>query len=112
LKPSRDVLREALARPVEYQSGLRYPDYGKGEARDSGSLPMRFVVITRLMSVVPPEQLTAIVERFAVCREEYKDRVRKLSSSMLVAVGGMVINVPDEVELNRMVAEYPLILYL
>jgi hypothetical protein len=38
--------------------------------------------------------------------------VRKLSSSMLVAVGGMVINVPDEVELNRMMAEYPLILYL
>jgi hypothetical protein len=35
---------------------------------------MRFVVITRLMSVVPPEQLTAIMERFAVCREEYKDR--------------------------------------
>jgi hypothetical protein len=35
---------------------------------------MRFVVITRLMSVVPPEQLTAIMERFAEWREEYKDR--------------------------------------
>jgi hypothetical protein len=31
---------------------------------------------------------------------------------MLVAVGGMVINVPDEVELNSMMAEYPLIPYL
>jgi hypothetical protein len=31
---------------------------------------------------------------------------------MLVAVGGMVINVPDEVELNSMMAECPLIPYL
>jgi hypothetical protein len=35
---------------------------------------MRFVVVARQISVVPPEQLTAIMERFAVCREEYKDR--------------------------------------
>jgi hypothetical protein len=34
----------------------------------------QFVVITRQMSVVSPEHLPAIMERFAKWREEYEDR--------------------------------------
>jgi hypothetical protein len=63
------------------------------------------------MSVVPPEQLTAIMERFAVCREEYKDRTEAFEF-YAGGSGVMVVNVPDEVELNRMMAECPLIPYL
>jgi hypothetical protein len=71
---------------------------------------MRFVVSTRLMSVVPPEQLTAIMERFA----EWWEECQVLTDSFEFFAGGgfMVVNVPEEVELNRMMAEYPLIPYL
>jgi hypothetical protein len=62
------------------------------------------------MSVVPPEQLTAIMERFAEWWEECKDRTEAFE--FFAGGGFMVVNVPDEVELNSMMAEYSLIPYL
>jgi hypothetical protein len=62
------------------------------------------------MSVVPPEQLTSIMERFAKWWEECNDRTEAFD---VFADGGfMVVNVRDEIELNSMMAEYPLIPYL
>jgi muconolactone delta-isomerase len=73
---------------------------------------MRFVVITRLMSVVPPEQLPSIMERFAEWREQYRERTESFEFFAGGGGGFMVVNVPNEVELNQMMAEYPLIPYL
>ena len=73
---------------------------------------MRFVVITRLMSVVPPEQLPSIMERFAEWREQYRERTESFEFFAGGGGGFMVVNVPNEVELNQLMAEYPLIPYL
>jgi muconolactone delta-isomerase len=73
---------------------------------------MRFVVITRLMSVVPPEQLPSIMERFAEWREQYKESTESFEFFAGGGGGFMVLNVSNEVELNQMMAEYPLIPYL
>jgi hypothetical protein len=73
---------------------------------------VRFVVITRQMSVVSPEHLPAIMERFAEWRKEYENRTE--SFEFLAGGGGgfMVVDVPHEIEFNRMMAEHPLIPYL
>jgi hypothetical protein len=74
-------------------------------------LPVRFVVITRQMSVVSPEHLPAIMERFAKWCEEYEDRTESFEF-FAGGDGGFMVDVSDEVELNRMMAEYPLNPYL
>jgi len=64
------------------------------------------------MSVVPPEQLPSIMERFAEWREQYRERTESFEFFAGGGGGFMVVNVPNEVELNQMMAEYPLIPYL
>ena len=73
---------------------------------------MRFVVNTRLISAVPPEQLPAIMERFADWREQHRDRTESFEFYAGGGGGFMVIDVPDEVELNQMMAEYPFMPHL
>ncbi len=72
---------------------------------------MRFVVNTRLIAAVPPEQLPSIMERFAEWREQYRDHIE--SFEFYAGGGGlMIVDVPDEVELNQMMSEYPFMAYL
>jgi muconolactone delta-isomerase len=73
---------------------------------------MRFVVNTRLISAVPPEQLPSIMERFADWREQYRDRTESFEFYAGGGGGFMVVDVPDEVELNQMMSEYPFMPYL
>jgi hypothetical protein len=68
---------------------------------------VRFMVNTRLISAVPPEQLPSIMERFADWREQYRDRTESFEFYAGGGGGFMVIDVPDEVELNSMMSEYP-----
>ena len=73
---------------------------------------MRFVVHTHLISAVPPEQLPSIMERFAEWREQYRDRIESFEFYAGGSGGFMVVDVPNEVELNQMMSEYPLVAYL
>ena len=73
---------------------------------------MRFIAITRLMTPVPPEQLPSLMERFADWREQYRDHLESFEFFSGSTGGFMVLAVPDEVELNRVMAEYPLVAYL
>ncbi len=73
---------------------------------------MRFVVNTRLISAVPPEQLPSIMERFADWREQHRDRTESFEFYAGGGGGFKVIDVPNEVELNQMMSEYPFIPYL
>jgi muconolactone delta-isomerase len=73
---------------------------------------MRFAVIVRLTSAIPPEQFPGIVERFAEWREEYKDRTEVFEFFVGGAGGLMIVDMPDEVELSRMMAEYPFTPYV
>ena len=73
---------------------------------------MRFVANTRLISAVPPEQLPSIMERFAEWREQYRDRIESFEFYAGGGGGFMVIDVPNEVELNQMMSEYPFMAYL
>jgi hypothetical protein len=73
---------------------------------------VRFVVITRLLSSVPPEQLPSIMERFAEWRAQYAEHMQ--SFEFFAGGGGafMVLDTPDEIVLNRIMAEYPFAAYL
>lgn len=73
---------------------------------------MRFVVHTRLISAVPPEQLPSIMERFAEWRERYRDHMESFEFYAGGGGGFMVIDVSNEVELNQMMSEYPFMAYL
>jgi muconolactone delta-isomerase len=73
---------------------------------------VRFVVNTRLIFTVPPEQFPSIMERFADWREQHRDRIGSFEFYAGGGGGFMVIEAPDEVELNQMMAEYPLVPYL
>ena len=73
---------------------------------------MRFVVNTRLISAVPPEQLPSIMERFAEWREQHRDHTESFEFYAGGGGGFMIIDVPDEVELNSMMSEYPFMPYL
>src|SRR3954470_15140814 len=68
---------------------------------------MRFIAITRLISSVPPEQLPSLMERFADWREQYREHLESFEFFAGSTGGFMVINVPDEVILNQLMAEYP-----
>src|SRR3954453_704298 len=73
---------------------------------------MRFIAITRLISSVPPEQLPSLMERFADWREQYREHLESFEFFAGSTGGFMVINVPDEVMLNQLMVEYPLVAYL
>jgi muconolactone delta-isomerase len=73
---------------------------------------MRFIAITRLMSPVPPEQLPSLMERFADWREQYREQLESFEFFSGSTGGFMVLDVPDEVVLNQIMAEYPLVAYL
>ena len=73
---------------------------------------MRFVVHTRLISAVPPEQLPSIMERFAEWRERYRDHMESFEFYAGGGGGFMVIDVSNEVELNQMMSKYPFMAYL
>jgi hypothetical protein len=73
---------------------------------------MRFIAITRLSSPLSPEQLPSIMEHFAEWREQYRDYLELFESFAGSPGGFMVVNVPDEVMLNRLMAEYPFVGYV
>ena len=73
---------------------------------------MRFIAIARLISPVPPEQLPSIMERFAEWREQYREHLQSFEFFAGSPGGFMVINVPDEVVLNQLMAEYPFVAYV
>ena len=73
---------------------------------------MRFVVHTRLISAVPPEQLPSIMERLAEWRERYRDHMDSFEFYAGGGGGFIVIDVSNEVELNQMMSEYPFMAYL
>jgi muconolactone delta-isomerase len=73
---------------------------------------VRFVVNTRLISAVPPEQLPSIMERFAEWRERYRGHMESFEFYAGGGGGFMVIDVSNEVELNQMMSEYPFMAYL
>lgn len=74
--------------------------------------PIRFAVIVRLTSAIPPQQLPGIVERFAEWREEYKERTETFEFFVGGAGGLMIVDMPNEVELGQMMAEYPFTPYV
>jgi hypothetical protein len=73
---------------------------------------VRFIAIARLISPVPPEQLPSIMERFAEWREQYRDHLQSFDFFAGSTGGFMVINVPDKVVLNQLMAEYPFVAYV
>ena len=73
---------------------------------------MRFIAIARLISPVPPEELPSIMERFAEWREQYREHLQSFEFFAGSPGGFMVINVPDEVVLNQLMAEYPFVAYV
>jgi hypothetical protein len=73
---------------------------------------VRFVVITRLLSPVPPEQLPSIMERFADWRAQYAEHMQSFEFFAGGGGGFMVLDTPDEIVLNRIMAEYPFAAYL
>lgn len=73
---------------------------------------MRFVAIARLISPLPHEQFPSIMERFAEWREQYREHLQLFEFFAGSPGGFMVFNVPDEVVLNRLMAEYPLVAYV
>lgn len=73
---------------------------------------MRFVVNIRLITAVPPEQFPSIMERFADWREQHRDHMESFEFYAGGSGGFMIIDVPDEVDLNSMMAEYPFMPYL
>lgn len=73
---------------------------------------MRFVIITRPLFSVPSDQLPGLMERFVDWRERYRDRMESFEFFAGGGGGFMVVDIPDEVMLNQMMAEYPLIAYL
>ena len=52
------------------------------------------------------------MERFAEWREQYRDHLQSFEFFAGSPGGFMVINVADEVILNRLMAEYPLVAYV
>ncbi len=73
---------------------------------------MRFIAITRLSFPLSPEQLPSIMEHFAEWREQYRDYLELFESFAGSPGGFMVVNVPDEVVLNQLMAEYPFVGYV
>ena len=73
---------------------------------------MRFIAITRSTSPVPPEQLPSLMERFAEWREQYREHLQSFEFFAGSPGGFMVINAPDEVVLNQLMAEYPFVEYV
>ena len=73
---------------------------------------MRFVVISQPLSPVPPEQLPSIMERFADWRAQYREHMQSFEFFAGGGGGYMVLDTPDEILLNRIMAEYPLAAYL
>ncbi len=85
---------------------------GKVRSASQRSRPVRFIAITRLLSPVPPEQLPSLMERFADWREQYREHLESFEFFSGSTGGFMVLDVPDEVVLNQIMAEYPLVAYL
>jgi hypothetical protein len=73
---------------------------------------VRFVVITQLLSPVPPEQLPSIMERFADWRAQYAHYMQSFEFFAGGGGGFMVLDTPDEILLNRIMAEYPFAAYI
>jgi hypothetical protein len=73
---------------------------------------VRFIAIARLISPLPPEQLPSIMERFAEWREQYREHLQSFEFFAGSPGGFMVINAPDEVVLNQLMAEYPFVEYV
>jgi hypothetical protein len=73
---------------------------------------MRFIAIARSISPLPPEQLLSMMERFAEWREQYRGHLQSFEFFAGSPGGFMVIDVPDEIVLNRLMAEYPFVGYV
>ena len=69
---------------------------------------MRVLLITRNEHPIPPEAALPLFQGFAAWREKYRGNMESFFFFAGIAGGGGILNVPDEVALNKMMTEWPL----
>lgn len=69
---------------------------------------MRVLLIARNRHVVPPEMALGLFQGFAGWREKYKGNMEAFFFFAGIAGGGAILNVADEVALDKMMVEWPL----
>ena len=72
---------------------------------------MRVLVIAEPAFPIPPEQLGALLQGFAAWRERYRDRLESFFFFAGGGGGGGILNVEDEAALNRVMLEWPLLMF-
>jgi hypothetical protein len=73
---------------------------------------MRALVTARMRAALPQEQEHEIAEAFVDWRAKYRDKMECFEFFVSNGGGFVLANVVDEIELNRMVMEYPLLPWL
>jgi hypothetical protein len=72
---------------------------------------MRALVLVEPLFPIPPEMFPGLLDAFADWRERHRQSMESFEFFVGGGGGFGVVNVPDEVTLNRMMVEYPLTPY-
>jgi hypothetical protein len=83
---------------------------GKGEEKRK-CRAMRVLVLAEPKYFVPPEMFPTLLEGFAAWREAHREMIESFEFFAGGGGGFGIANVPDEATLNRMMVEYPFLLY-
>ena len=68
---------------------------------------MRALVLVEPLFPIPPEMFPGLLDAFADWRERHRQSMESFEFFVGGGGGFAVVNVPDEVTLNRMMVEYP-----
>jgi hypothetical protein len=69
---------------------------------------MRALLIARNRHIIPPEMAVGLFQGFAAWRAKYKGNMEAFFFFAGIAGGGAILNVADEVALNKMMTDWPL----
>ena len=72
---------------------------------------MRVFVLVEPKFFIPPEMFPTLLEGFAAWRDAHREMIESFEFFAGGGGGFGIANVPDEATLNRMMVEYPFLLY-
>jgi hypothetical protein len=72
---------------------------------------MRALVLVEPRFPIPPEMFPGLLDAFADWRERHRQSMESFEFFAGGGGGFGIVNVPDELTLNRIMVEYPLALY-
>lgn len=70
---------------------------------------MRFLVISRNVHPMPPEAVPSLIDASIAWKRKYEDKIESIFGFAGTHGGGGIVNVNSHEELDKLMAEYPML---